>query len=40
MARSSRRPSNDLFPAYHLPKRREAAQEKYAELLEPIDDEF
>ena len=34
------RPSNDLFPAYHLPKRREAAQEKYAELLEPIDDEF
>ena len=34
------RPSNDLFPAYHLPKRRETAQEKYAELLEPIDDEF
>ena len=34
------RPSNDLFPAYHLPKRREAALEKYADLLEPIDDEF
>jgi acyl-CoA dehydrogenase len=34
------RPSNDLFPAYHLPKRREAAQEKFAELLEPIDDEL
>ena len=34
------RPSNDLFPAYHLPKRREAALEKYAEMLEPIDDEF
>ena len=34
------RPSNDVFPAYHLPKRREAALDKYADLLEPIDDEF
>jgi acyl-CoA dehydrogenase len=34
------RPSNDVFPAYHLPKRRDAALEKFAELLEPIDDEF
>ena len=33
-------PSNDLFPAYHLPKVREAAREKYAELLEHIDDEI
>ncbi len=32
------RPSNELFPAYHLPKRREAALEKYAELLEHLDD--
>ena len=24
------RPDNDLFPAYHIPKLREAAQEKYA----------
>ncbi|HVJ54007.1 MAG TPA: acyl-CoA dehydrogenase family protein [Aliidongia sp.] len=31
-------PSNDLFPAYHLPKRREAAYEKYGDLLEHIDD--
>ncbi|MEI9986395.1 MAG: acyl-CoA dehydrogenase [Aliidongia sp.] len=28
------------LPAYHLPKRRDAALEKYADLLEPIDDEF
>jgi acyl-CoA dehydrogenase len=34
------RPSNDIFPTYHIPKRREAAAEKYAELLEPLDDEF
>jgi acyl-CoA dehydrogenase len=33
-------PSNDLFPACHLPRRREAALEKYAEMLEPIDDGF
>jgi acyl-CoA dehydrogenase len=34
------RPSNDVFPAYHIPKRRDAAAEKYAELLEPLDDEL
>lgn len=33
-------PSNDLFPAYHLPKVREAALEKYSDLLEHIDDEI
>ena len=33
-------PSNDLFPAYHLPKLREAAVEKYADMLEHIDDEI
>jgi acyl-CoA dehydrogenase len=27
------RPDNDLFPAYHIPKLREAAQEKYAKEL-------
>jgi acyl-CoA dehydrogenase len=31
-------PTNDVFPAYHLPKRREAAMEKYAEMLEHLDD--
>jgi len=33
-------PSNDLFPAYHLPKVREAALERYGEMLEHIDDEI
>ena len=32
-------PSNDLFPAYHLPKVRDAAREKYADMVEIIDDE-
>jgi acyl-CoA dehydrogenase len=32
------RPTNELFPTYHLPKRREAALEKYAEMLEHLDD--
>lgn len=32
-------PSNELFPAYHLPKLREAALEKYADMLEHLDDE-
>ena len=30
------RPDNDLFPAYHIPKLREAAREKYAGELEEI----
>jgi len=30
-------PDNDLFPSYHLPKVREAAQEKYADLLPEIE---
>jgi acyl-CoA dehydrogenase len=33
-------PSNDLFPAYHLPKLREAAREKYADMLEHLDDDI
>lgn len=33
-------PSNDLFPAYHLPKVREAALEKYADMLEHLDDDI
>ena len=28
------RPTNDLFPAYHLPRRREEALEKYGDLLD------
>ena len=27
------RPDNDLFPSYHIPKLREAAQDKYATEL-------
>ncbi|MGZ6017583.1 MAG: acyl-CoA dehydrogenase family protein, partial [Phenylobacterium sp.] len=27
------RPDNDLFPGYHIPKLREAAQEKYSQEL-------
>jgi acyl-CoA dehydrogenase len=30
-------PDNDLFPSYHLPKVRERAQEKYADLLPEIE---
>jgi acyl-CoA dehydrogenase len=30
------RPSNELFPSYHLPRQREAAQEKYAEQLKEL----
>jgi acyl-CoA dehydrogenase len=33
-------PSNDLFPSYHLPKQREAAHEKYADMLESLDDDI
>jgi acyl-CoA dehydrogenase len=33
-------PSNDLFPSYHLPKQREAAHEKYADMLENLDDDI
>jgi acyl-CoA dehydrogenase len=29
-------PDNDLFPAYHLPKLREAARDKYAAELDEI----
>lgn len=32
------RPSNELFPSYHLPRVREAAQEKYGDILDAIDD--
>lgn len=33
-------PTSDLFPAYHIPKRRQQALEKYAELLEHLDNEI
>jgi acyl-CoA dehydrogenase len=33
-------PANDPFPAYHMPKRRQEALEKYAEALEHLDDEI
>lgn len=33
-------PSNDLFPAYHLPKMKDAAREKYADLLEQMGNDF
>ena len=32
-------PTNDLFPAYHLPRRREEALEKYGDLLDLADAE-
>lgn len=32
------RPSNDLFPSYHLLKLRQQAVEKYGDLLESVDD--
>ncbi|MDE1172784.1 MAG: acyl-CoA dehydrogenase family protein [Parvibaculaceae bacterium] len=32
------RPSNELFPAYHLPRVREAAREKYGDILDAVDD--
>jgi acyl-CoA dehydrogenase len=31
-------PTNDLFPAYHLPKLREEALEKYGELIEVLEE--
>ena len=31
-------PTNDLFPSYHIPRQREAAQERYAEELKDIRD--
>jgi acyl-CoA dehydrogenase len=34
------RPDNDLFPSYHVPKLREAAQERYADLLTELKDEW
>jgi acyl-CoA dehydrogenase len=34
------RPDNDLFPSYHLPKVREAAHERYADLLTELKDEW
>jgi acyl-CoA dehydrogenase len=33
-------PTDEPFPAYHLPRRREAAREKYAEFLEHLDNEI
>jgi acyl-CoA dehydrogenase len=34
------KPDNDLFPAYHLPKKREAAQNKYGPILDKIRKEY
>ena len=34
------RPDNDLFPAYHIPKLREAAQEKFADELAEMKAEY
>jgi acyl-CoA dehydrogenase len=34
------RPDNELFPAYHIPKLREAAQEKYATELAELKDGY
>jgi acyl-CoA dehydrogenase len=31
------KPDNDLFPSYHLPKVRERAREKYADLMPEIE---
>ena len=33
-------PDNDLFPAYHLPKLREAARDKYAVDLEELKSHY
>jgi len=33
-------PDNDLFPAYHIPKLREAAQNKYAPILDKIRKDY
>ena len=34
------RPDNDLFPAYHIPKLREAARDKYAGELEALKESW
>ena len=34
------RPVNDLFPNYHIPRLREAAQEKYAKELDELKDAY
>lgn len=34
------RPDNDLFPSYHLPKLREAAAARYADLLAELKEEW
>jgi acyl-CoA dehydrogenase len=34
------RPDNDLFPSYHVPKVREAAREKHADLVEELKAEW
>src|SRR3990167_210815 len=34
------RPDNDLFPAYHIPKLREEAQEKYGDVLAEIKEGY
>jgi acyl-CoA dehydrogenase len=34
------RPDNDLFPSYHLPKVRERAREKHADLVAELREEW
>lgn len=34
------KPENDLFPSYHIPKKREAAQAKYGPMLDKIRKEY
>ena len=34
------RPDNDLFPSYHLPKVRERARTKHADLVEELKAEW
>jgi acyl-CoA dehydrogenase len=30
-------PTNDLFPAYHIPRQREAARERFADDLKAVE---
>jgi acyl-CoA dehydrogenase len=34
------RPDNDLFPSYHLPKLKEAAQDRYPDLVAELRAEW
>jgi acyl-CoA dehydrogenase len=34
------RPDNDLFPSYHVPKVREAARTKHADLVKELQEEW